>query len=218
MLTRIFVQARMGSTRLPGKVLMEVAGKPIIRHVLDRCKGEYPVHLLTTDRDKDDTLCRLAHDLGIDYFRGSESNVIGRFYNAHFRFPSDVIVRVTGDCPCICREVISFCVNKLTSEHLDLVYTTGVDGLDVEVFTSLLLVEANTRGKKPHDREHVTPWMMRNARCKAPVVVDGIPVKLSVDTLPDLQRVREVYRVLGDSFGVKEIRQWANGKSPSATT
>ncbi len=159
------IQARMGSTRLPGKVLLPLAGKPVLLHVVDRVAmaGRIDrVVVATTTREEDGAIVELLgrERPGIGIYRGSEEDVLDRYYRAAGEAGAEAVVRVTSDCPLIDPEVIDETVALLQREGLD--YASNVlrrtypRGLDVEAFTADCLRRLwESRGSKS-EREHVT--------------------------------------------------------------
>jgi spore coat polysaccharide biosynthesis protein SpsF len=200
----VVVQARLGSSRLPGKSLRNLNGAPMVWHVLRRV-GElgFDVVLATSVNANDDALADVAAEWGVPVHRGSEWDVLGRFAGAARQVGADVVARVTADCPLWAPDVGMAVVERyMVQLGHDVIVTndTGIsgwpDGLDTEVFSAALLHAADARATDRNDREHVTPWMRRNA----PHVVVGCDerwrVKLSVDTLEDFERVRGVMAAL----------------------
>lgn len=160
------VQARMGSSRLPGKVLKPLCGKPVVDHVIDRVEAAHAVDSVMVVTSIDANNLPLIHHVsgrGTGVFVGSENDVLDRYYQAAQLTQGDHFVRVTADCPVIDPELI----NSVVSAHLQLgnSYTcntdppTWPDGLDVEVFTRTALETAWTEATSTHDREHVTPYI-----------------------------------------------------------
>lgn len=179
----------MGSTRLPGKVMMDYDGVPLISRVLhsvDRATVDSIV-LATTDLSFDDVLeeyCGtliLLHPLSV--FRGSESDVLDRYYQSAKASGADIIVRVTGDCPFVSSDIINMCVKTLKNSGSSCVYFDGVDGLDVEVFTFDILEFAWKHATSEYDREHVCPFIKE----KGHDVHRLSDYKLSVDTVLDYE-------------------------------
>lgn len=172
------IQARMGSTRLPGKSMALLAGIPLIEHVIARVRATKHVdHLCvcTTDDPSDDPLAAHVESLGADLYRGSQTDVLGRFYWAAERYPeANPIVRITADDPfkdptLIDQLVTAFVLEwgkpdpKLGApEYMELGGATWPTGLGVEIFTRDALRLAFQRAYTASDREHVTPWMQRN--------------------------------------------------------
>lgn len=183
------VQARMTSTRLPGKAMLSLGGEPAIRHVLRRCKdipGVDTVICAVPEGDVSEPIRREARFLGVNVSNGSEHDVLGRYWRAAHGF--DVVMRVTGDCPLIDPEICGR-VLVLVRDGVD--YASNVDprgfpkGLDCEAFTFNALDGAHKQADDPYDREHVTPWMRRNLHC---VNLDGdgdTELRLTLDSLED---------------------------------
>ncbi|MET1027226.1 MAG: UDP-2,4-diacetamido-2,4,6-trideoxy-beta-L-altropyranose hydrolase [Dongiaceae bacterium] len=169
--TAIIIQARHGSTRLPGKVLRKLAGKMVLEHVLTRCgsiAGIDRVVCATTDKPVDDVIAAEAQRLGVDVFRGDESDVLSRYLGAARQVDADIIMRVTSDCPLIDPEICAD-VLRLRQER-DADYAANnmprlfPHGLDCEAFTRAALEEAAAQATAPYDREHVTPWLRRHPK------------------------------------------------------
>ena len=163
----IFLQARMSSTRLPGKVLMPLAGKPALARQIERVQrsGISQLVLLTSEEPSDDPLEELAAELDVACFRGSLPDVLGRYAGALERHPCEHIVRLTGDCPLADWTVI----DRVVAHHLDgdYDYTTNTlvrrdpQGLDVEVVRAECLRTAAHRTQDSYEREHVMPHFYR---------------------------------------------------------
>jgi spore coat polysaccharide biosynthesis protein SpsF len=168
----IIIQARMGSSRLPGKVLMPIGGKPAIRHVIDRacrCGNADKVILATTIDESDDLLAEYCEKNAIICFRGSHEDVLDRYYQAAIDIGAktgDYIVRITGDCPFIdpivCDEVISLAKTPGVDYASNTIEETFPDGLDCEVFTFDALLRMHKDAVLQYEREHVTQHISRN--------------------------------------------------------
>jgi spore coat polysaccharide biosynthesis protein SpsF (cytidylyltransferase family) len=163
------VQARMGSTRLPGKSLMEIAGLPVITYVIERvklAKTITEVWLATTTNGEDDALARWAKEHLVPFYRGSPSDVLDRYYQTAHLAAADVVVRITGDCPLIDPQIVDKVVNEFLESSCDYGSNahppTFPDGLDTEVFTALALQRAWQSAKLPSEREHVTPYIWKH--------------------------------------------------------
>ena len=168
------IQARLGSTRLPNKVLLKIppdSGITCLGRVIERVKNCMLVdEIILTTPDKE--LGRIAKNYSIGYkvYYGKR-DVLAEFY---FAAPQeDIIVRLTGDCPLIDPEIIDQCIDEFLDNNVDLVYNTDEstgqlngEGSDVEVFSFEALQQAYNEAKTPDDREHVTTWMRRNLRTK----------------------------------------------------
>src|SRR5258705_5699610 len=169
MKTVAVVQARMGSTRLPGKVLMDIAGRPTIDWVVEaarRAPGVDEVVVATSTLPQDDAIAQWASKPGINVVRGSETDVLSRYLAALSATGADIIVRLTADCPFLDPAVIGEVIRLRTMRNA--AYATNTDpptypdGLDVEVFTKDALEIANREAMRPTDRDTVTRFMVRN--------------------------------------------------------
>jgi spore coat polysaccharide biosynthesis protein SpsF len=215
LLVAAIVQARMGSTRLPGKVMMPLAGKPVLWHVIHRLRKCRMVHLIaiaTSEEQSDDPLVEFAREQRVELVRGSEDNVLQRFALAARRIDPDVIVRVTGDSPLIDPDTLDLFVERLISEHADYCTSDPTPPRTINegfcAFTRIaferLLCEAQN---DPAAREHITAFFKEHPESyriayqpKDPAhVFEG--ARLSVDTPADLRFMEEVYRRLNAAPG-----------------
>jgi glutamate-1-semialdehyde aminotransferase/spore coat polysaccharide biosynthesis protein SpsF (cytidylyltransferase family) len=212
------VQARMGSSRLPGKTIADVAGRPLLLHVVERVQRARRVDkvvVATTDQSSDDpiaTLCQLA---GIQYFRGSEDDVLDRFYRTAQANTADIVVRITADCPLIDPAVIDKVIARFQVGDCDYVSNvlryTYPDGLDTEAFSFAALERAWREAKKPSEREHVTPYLraekfrMANVESESPVPLGKY--RWTVDIPADLEFVRRIYEAFSgnNDFGYQDL-------------
>lgn len=218
----IIVQARMGSTRLPGKVLKPLAGAPMIQRQLERlarCTNVDQIVVATTDSPKDAPIVEALSSLGaVGVFRGSEEDVLSRYMGAAEVFGADVVVRVTADCPLIDPEVVDAGIELYRSLQPDVAYVsnglfrTYPRGLDVEVFSMSALKEADAEATSISDREHVTPFIWRQPerypRVDLVDVEDNSNYRWTVDTPEDLHLVTEVYERLfrtDSEFGYRDV-------------
>ncbi len=214
------IQARMGSSRLPNKVLKDIEGKPLLQHVVERIslsKLVDDIVIATSTNPKDDKVYEFAKRNNINVFRGSENNVLDRYYKAAKKFRAKTIIRITGDCPLICPEIIDEIVREYQKSNFDYVSNTLLltypDGCDVEVFKFKALEKAWRECKDPVSREHVTTYMRSSGRFKIKNFENNQPVdpneyKWSVDTQKDLDFVRQVYKHLykgSHNFYMEEI-------------
>jgi glutamate-1-semialdehyde-2,1-aminomutase len=202
------IQARMGSTRLPRKVLMEICGKPLLWHVVNRVSySKYisQIVIATSTNPKDDEIEKFAKKYNINIFRGSENDCLDRYYKAAKKYKADVVVRITADCPLICPEIIDRVISEYIKGKFDYVTNSIIytypDGVDVEVFSFETLKKAWEEAKDPVEREHVTVYIRNSGKFKIKNVVNDKPVdpqgyKWSVDRIEDLEFVREVYKHL----------------------
>ena len=165
----IISQVRMGSTRLPGKVLLPAAGRPLLDyHVARLRQSGLPVLLATTTAPADDVLADYAAAHGLDCHRGSETDVLARYYETAQRFGLDVIVRVTSDCPLVDGTLIGAAVGRYLADANPLEFRSNSlvrsfpRGLDFEIFSMEMLTEAHAQATLPFEREHVTPYFKTN--------------------------------------------------------
>lgn len=184
MTTAVIVQARTGSSRLPGKVLKPLGGRPVIEHVLSRAqlaKQVDKVCLATTEMVSDDPVAAVAKDLGYAVFRGSVDDVLSRYAATAAMAGAKLIVRITGDCPLIDPAVIDRLIELRADKNADYASNglTGIDwphGLDCEIFTREMLDAAVASTENTYDREHVTPWIRtRGAKSKVHLPGPGAP-------------------------------------------
>ncbi len=198
------IQARMASTRLPKKVLVEILGKPLISHLLIRLKGVESldeVVLATTVQPEDDILEEWARSNNVMCFRGSQDNVLSRFYHCAVKCNADVIVRVTADDPLKDPVIISQAIDLfLEDSELDYVSNTikptYPEGIDIEVFSLKALSQAYKLAEKASDLEHVTPYIWRhpNDFCllNFEAVEDFSNLRITLDYQEDLQLISRV--------------------------
>lgn len=206
--TLAVVQARMGSTRLPGKVLADLGGRPVLELMLDRLARAHVDHLVvaTSDLPGDDPVADLATRVGVPVVRGSEADVLGRFLVALDRFPADDVVRLTADCPLIDPLVVDAAVGlhrrtgaDYTSNSLE---RTFPDGLDVEVARADALRVAAVEAVRSDEREHVTPFLYhrpdRFALASLETAEQLGHERWTLDTAEDLARLRTIVAALDD--------------------
>ena len=204
------IQARLGSSRLPGKVLKPLDdtadSQTVISLLLERLKKAKTIDhiiLATSTKETDDRLADYVNALGVSVFRGSESDVLHRFWQAAEAHNLDIIVRITGDCPFIDPDIVDKVVTEYQKNSCD--YASNIepptypDGLDVEVFSHTMLREANDKADTTFEREHVTPFMRAKAGKK--IVVkhhhDLSHYRWTVDEFTDLQFARQIYAKIG---------------------
>lgn len=206
-MTVAILQARMSSTRLPGKVMKPLAGRPMIERQLERlrrCDGLRLVVATSTDAS-DDPLASHLKDIGVDVYRGSLHDVLERFVGAARAFEAKgAMIRLTADCPLADPGVINDCVRLRAELGCDYASNgrrrTYPRGLDVEVFTVDALLTAGREATDPYDREHVTPYLYRYpGRFTQGELVqarDESHLRWTVDTPDDFAFVERVYDTL----------------------
>lgn len=214
------IQARMGATRLPGKVLAEIAGRPMLWHVVNRvriARSVDKVVVATSNRSSDDAVAEFCVQNDIEFFRGSETDVLDRFYQTAKHFNADVVVRITADCPLIDPQVVDIVVSTYLEGGYDYVTNTlrytYPNGMDVEVFSFAALEKAWREARLPAEREHVTPYLRASGRFRVFNVENEADLskrnlRWTVDEPADLEFVRAVYARLGGDkqpFGLSDI-------------
>ena len=189
------IQARMTSNRLPGKVLKEIAGKPMLRHVVDAARSSNLVDTVvvaTSTMASDLPICKYCSNNDIPVFTGSLDDVLDRFYKVALQTVPTYIVRLTADCPLLTGEVIDRVVQIYLTTDFDYV-RNAVDGYDVEVFSYEALLTAAKLATEPEEREHVTKFFQSGEfnwlDCYIP---DNIVGKYSVETQEEIDRIRGV--------------------------
>ncbi len=209
MKTVIIDQARMTSTRLPGKVMKEVRGKPLLEYHIERLlrvRLADELVIATTTNDTDQPIIELCERLGVAYYRGSEEDVLSRYYEAATQFGADVVVRVTSDCPLIdpgvMDKVIGLYINNLdkydyVSNTLERTYPRG---LDTEVFSITALEKTHREAREQSEREHVTLFIYRRpehfqlANCGSDI--DYSQHRWTVDTPEDFELIKLILQEL----------------------
>ena len=198
----------MGSTRLPGKVLQDVAGMTMLQRVVERARRSQhssSTMVATTTLDRDTAIVSECEALGVAVFRGPEDDVLDRYYRAAKSADADAVVRVTSDCPLLDPEVLDRVVQTYLQDGPDYasntVERTYPRGLDVEIFSMHSLESAWQEASDPADRVHVTPYFYRNPDRFRNIQVtadrDFSGLRWTVDTTEDLTLVRRVYETLG---------------------
>jgi spore coat polysaccharide biosynthesis protein SpsF (cytidylyltransferase family) len=201
--TFAFIQARMSSSRFPGKVLKPVRDQPLIVYMAQRvlrARALSGVVVLTSTDASDDALAAAVAAASVPVHRGDLDDVLKRFRTAAEYFEADHIVRLTGDCPLIDPSIIDAVVQALSAASAE--YASNVepptypDGLDVECFTRDALDRADRLATRPAEREHVTLWMRSEAaalrRVNVTAVADFAHLRLTVDYPDDLEIVRRI--------------------------
>lgn len=207
MKTAAIVQARMGSTRLPGKVLEPLLGKPMLARQVERMRRARSLDgivIATTEHAGDDLIAEFARAEGLPLFRGPEHDVLSRYAGAARTFGVENVVRITSDCPLMEPTLIDEAVGIFASDRADyvsnMIEPTYPYGLAVEVFSVRSLAEADALATQPTEREHVTPYLYWNPgrfRLHAlRMTPDLSHHRWTVDTLEDLELVRRIYGAL----------------------
>ena len=203
----VIIQARMRSTRLPGKVFKSISGRPMLWHVLMRVRQAESLDTIviaTSDEVADNPIADFCAQEGVSCFRGNESDVLDRFYQAARWIGADVIVRISADCPMIDPVVLDAVVTAYRKNRCDYacnaIHRTYPDGLDTEVFSFEVLEKAWKEASLKSEREHVTPYIWKNeALFNLHHVMqehDLSALRWTVDEPEDLTFVRRIYEHL----------------------
>lgn len=216
------IQTRIGSTRLPGKVLKKICNKTVLEHDIDRLKRVKNIDkivIATTILEKDNLIVEEADRLGIAYYRGSEEDVLSRYYYAAKENKADIVVRVTSDCPlidsAITGQIIQYYLDNrekydYVSNTIDRTYPRG---LDTEVFSFKALEKAFNEATSQRDREHVTPYIWDNPNLFKILQyrgeVDYSDLRWTLDTTEDFELINRIYTSLYpqkcNEFAMKDI-------------
>ena len=198
----IISQARMTSTRLPGKVLLPINHQPVLQYHLERlAQSGYPVYLAITGNKADDTLAAYGLEHHLPVYRGEEQNVLSRYYEAARTFNLDIIVRVTSDCPLIDGNLIRQAIEEYLVHPDPRIYLSNClertfpRGFDFEIFSFALLEEAFQQATTAGDQEHVTPYINQNKSGQVRFrhftqPVDKSMYRVTLDTPEDFELIR----------------------------
>lgn len=220
----------MGSSRLPGKVLKEINGKPNIQILIERLsKSKFidEIIIAATENPLDEKIEELGKDLGINVYRGSEDDVLGRVVNAVESVNGDVIVEITGDCPMMDHEVADYVISEYINNFPRFDYVTNIGyvgdevreipiGMDVRVFSFAELKHISEITNDAEDREHVSLYFFRTGKDKYKLHNVSIPAKwkrdynprLCLDTEEDFKVIKKIYKELGgekEDFNLEDI-------------
>jgi glutamate-1-semialdehyde 2,1-aminomutase len=197
------VQARMGSTRLPSKVMRRIDGVPLIELLLSRlskAKRIDKIIVATTSDPREKSLIEHVRRLGYEAFQGSENDVLDRYYQAAKRYEADTIIRITGDCPLIDPTLVEEIIAAYEGASVDFLSNTIVptfpDGLDTAVFSFKALEGAHISATNKYDREHVTPYIRTSGKFRLGSFsnpVDYSAERWTVDEVDDLEVVANIF-------------------------
>jgi len=212
------IQARMGSSRLPGKSLAEIEGRPMLWRVIERVRRARLVDrvvVATSVAAANDAIEKMCHEIGVACYRGSENDVLDRFYHAARAEKAEQVVRITADCPLIDPEAIDLVVRRFQRGDLDYASNSMVrtypDGLDTEICSFAALERAWHEATKTSEREHVTPYLRSGKFRIANIENDSTSFnqhyRWTVDEAEDLEFIRAVYKAFRkrESFGMKDV-------------
>lgn len=229
----LMVQCRLNSKRLPKKALMKIQNKSILEHIilrLKKCKNIDKLLICTSTNKENDDIVKICNSTDTSYYRGSEKDVLDRFYKASVEYNADTIIRCTGDCPLLDPKLIDNLIEEFKEKkykHLnfrnkDITRNNMFpDGFDAEIFTSEVLKEAWLNDKSKFGREHVTPYIVEKygknyykiPNIKKYTKIDFNNFHYSVDTKKDFEKVKYIYDNLypnNKDFGIYDILSFIN--------
>jgi spore coat polysaccharide biosynthesis protein SpsF len=208
----------MGSTRLPGKVLMDLGGKTVLARVVHRLRRvtwAQQIVVATSVSEKDDAVVTECDRIEVECFRGSEHDVLDRYYKCAKTCSAGAVVRITGDCPLVDPELVDLTIRAFLDTPCDYasnaLVTTYPRGLDVEIFAMAALGRAWHEAKRSYEREHVTPYLYEHPERFRLVSItadaDCSQYRWTLDTAEDLELLRAIYSSFrnGDDFGWREV-------------
>ena len=224
------VQARMGSTRLPGKVLQDLSGKSVLGRVVERLHKSRLINdvvIATTNLSKDDLIVEECRRSSVSFFRGSETDVLDRYFQAARTSRADIVVRVTSDCPLIDPGITDETIEAFLHGEADYAANTLARtyprGLDTEVFSMATLQRAWHGARQDYEREHVTPYIIEHPAEFRLLSVTGdcdfSTYRWTLDTSEDLAFVRSVYSrfASGNVFSWREVLELLEREPELAT-
>jgi spore coat polysaccharide biosynthesis protein SpsF len=217
----VIVQARMTSSRLPGKVLLDLGGRPVLAEVIRRVramKEQDEIVVATTTLASDDPIVRLAEREGVRWFRGDETDVLSRFVGAAQESKADLVVRITADCPLLDpaesdRVVLDLCANASKVDYAsNVLRRTYPQGLDTEALWTDTLNRVHRLASSANSREHVTWYIYREKpdlfrRHSVMDTVDNSDLRWTLDTPEDLESIRTIYQGLDLSENLRPYRE-----------
>ena len=214
------IQAHMSSTRLPGKIMLDLCGEPALYRMIERvrqCRLLDDVVIATSTLPCDDVIVTKCGDWGVHTFRGSDDDVLSRYYGAACAYPADIYVRMTSDNPCIdagwADRTIQFFLDndfRYVSNGVGDMPPTIPLGMGLEVFEASLLEEAFRNAAEHYEHEHVTPYMYwkQPSVGALPYIEDAHMFRVTLDTPEDYAVIRAVYEALykpGNTFTIRDV-------------
>ena len=196
------IQARLNSTRLPGKVMFNINGMPLIEILYKRLKRSKELDdIVIATNKKSKELIKFLKKKKINYFIGSENNVLNRYYKAAEKYQADIIIRLTADGVLADPVLVDQFIKKYKSLNVDYLCNslplTYPDGLDFEIFNFKSLKNANFKAKKLYDKEHVTPFIINNSHLKKHNIInkeDSSNIRLTLDEVEDFETLKNIFK------------------------
>ena len=212
------IQAHMSSTRLPGKIMKDLCGESALYRMIERvrhCKRIDEIVVATSTLPCDDIIIEKCNAWGVSTYRGSDSDVLSRYWGAAQAYPADTYVRLTSDCPLIDPDQLDEAIDYFFDNGYRYVHGDGKlpGGIGGEVFTAELMKEAAEKSTEPYEHEHVTPYMYwkQDSVGKVPSKRDGSMYRITLDTPEDYEVIKRVYEALyqpGNRFTLDEIMDY----------
>jgi len=215
------IQARMGSSRLPGKVMKEAVGIPLIGHLLSRLKKSKLIDafiVATSDNTENEPMISYLESNGHEVFKGSEEDVLDRFYQALKDKKADTVVRITGDCPLIDYKAVDLVISEFKKRKLDYLGCgrSFPEGYGSEVFTFKSLEQAWQKAVLKSEREHVTPYIWKRPEIfkiqKLEMANDYSHIRVTVDETEDFTVVKAIfenfYPEKGEDFFLEDVASY----------
>lgn len=214
------IQAHMSSTRLPGKIMKSFCGEPALYRVIERVRQSKLLNdiiIATSTLPCDDVIIEKCAEWGVHTFRGSESDVLSRYWGAAQAYPADAYVRITSDCPCFdaqwADKTIQYFLDheyRYVSNAVNDIKPTIPLGFGLEVFEASLLDEANSNATEHYEHEHVTPYMYwkQTSLGALPYTEDAHQYRVTLDTPEDYEAISAIYNALyqpGNTFTVEDV-------------
>lgn len=200
------IQARLGSTRLPGKVLKKICNKTVLEHDINRLKLVNNINeivIATTTEEQDQKIVDEAKRLDVKYFRGSENDVLSRYYFAAKENNADIVIRVTSDCPCLDYGILEDMINLYLDGICNIDYMSNTivrtypRGYDIEIFSFNALERAFKNADKDYEREHVTPYLYNLSNNFKIFSYEGLKnysnYRVTLDTKEDFEVIKFIY-------------------------
>lgn len=234
----VFLQARMGSSRLPGKIMLQLEDKMVIEHDIERIKKSKLISnivVCTTEENKDNCIEDFCKENNILYYRGDENNVLDRYYKCALIYKPDIIVRITSDCPMIDPKIIDqmiseYLLKKELSPYFGVKYADSTkghnfpDGFNPEIFNFTILEEAWINATLDLDKEHVGPYMRRKYgkyefEVKLSKTYENLDLKnlhLSLDTKKDYELLKNIFNNVykfNNNFTMEDILDYLNNNA-----
>jgi len=218
------IQARMGASRLPGKVLFDLEGKPVLARIIERVRLSRLINkvlVATTTNSEDLKIAKLCNEMDIEVFCGSENDVLDRYFQAAQSVNAEHVVRITADCPMIdplvIDEVICLYLKNKVDYASNILKETYPDGEDVEVFTFAALKKVWKSAILPSEREHVTPFIKKNkglfTQANLEYKENLSSKRWTLDNLEDYEFIKLIYKNLfykNNWFGMKDVLDFLN--------